>query len=113
MTGNGSLGPTHAEELDDGMESDPDNIQDGLDEDNDEVIINVEEFEGVDISMPELDSNAATDMTLCDQNQIDVTLPDGKLREAPTLSLAKETLKDLENKLNPHEKMGRDMLILK
>jgi len=70
------------------------------------VIIDVEEFEGVDISSPEADSNAATDKTSRNQNRIDVTLPDGKLREAPTLSLAKEALKDLENKLNPPRKKG-------
>ena len=105
-TGNGSLGLAHAEELDNGTESDPDNIQDGPDEDNDEVIIDVEEFEGVDIISPEADSNTATDKTSCNQNQIDMTLPDGKLREAPTLSLAKEALKDLENKLNPPRKKG-------
>ncbi|EDR09574.1 uncharacterized protein LACBIDRAFT_326022 [Laccaria bicolor S238N-H82] len=102
-TGNG---PPHAEELDDGTESDAESIQDGPDKDGDEAIVDVEEFEGVDISTPELGNNAATDATSRDQNRIDATLPEGKLREAPTLDLAKETLKDLESKLNPPRKKG-------
>lgn len=62
------------------------------------MIIDIEEFDGAD--------NTATDVTLCDQSHIDMTLTEGKLREAPTLSLAKETLKDLESKLNPPQKKG-------
>lgn len=47
------------------------------------------------------DSNMPTDTTSHDQSWIVMTLPDGKLREVPTLSLAKKALKYLENKLDP------------
>ena len=94
-----------AEDFDDGKSdfTAPD-ADDDIDRNDDEMTVDVEEFEGVDTD--------ATDesRTSHEKSDIDASLRDGKIREAPTIIEAMKALADLQKKLNPPRKTGNGHL---